>query len=85
MHNAVIVAMIVGAQRPAPPCRTWRNVLHDFAKIVIFHIVAFFDFIVGETRFAFVAHACFGHVQIIALIIFSTFATSSGTSTPTLS
>jgi len=35
----------------------------------LFQAVAFFDFSVGEARFAFVAHAGFGQIQIIVQIL----------------
>jgi hypothetical protein len=39
----------------------------DAAKL--FQAVAFFDFSLGEARFAFVAHAGFGQVEIIVQIL----------------
>ena len=35
----------------------------------LFQAVAFLDFGVGEARFSFVAHACFGQVEIIVQIL----------------
>ena len=40
-----------------------------FHNANLFQSVAFFDFIVGEARFAFVAHAGFGQVEIIVQVL----------------
>ena len=67
---SLLTELVIFAKRKLQICRAYGALIYFCAAgAKLFQAVAFFDFSVGKARFAFVAHAGFGQIEIIVQIL----------------